>query len=345
MSNDTSTVWRMALGAEGQYEGDALEDSVIFVGFGIEDSLEAMNEDQIKEVVSEKLSHLKEGQKRSRASKLNMFAVRMRAGDLVAVRLKQQVGSLAIGRVTGQYRFDSQRPGLHHTREVEWILPSLPISQDWEPHLPFVSVRGTINPIRDEATIAKVRSAVLSPDSISDGATVEAQHDGDVEANVAIAELARVQIAALIHDRFPGKAMEGLVAGVLEAEGYTIAPPVGGADSGVDVVAGHGLLGFEDPLLCVQVKHEVTTTSAATVQRLRGAVEQFGAKQGLFVSWGGYKRSAISDARQSFFRVRLWDRNDLIDAVCRNYTKLSDQLREEIPLQQVWAVIPAADED
>lgn len=345
MPVDTQTVWRMALGAEGQYESDALEHNVIFVGFGIEESLEAMGEDEIKQLVASRFSHMREGKQRSRASKLNMFAVRMQPNDLVVVHLKQQIGNLAIGRITGPYRFDVQRQGRHHTRDVEWILPSLPISQEWESHLPYVSVRGTINPIRDEATIIKIHNAVLHPDDTLDDDGYSSERDQDIQAELSIVDIARAQIAALIHERFPGKEMERLVAGVLEAEGYTIAPPVGGADSGVDVVAGHGILGFEEPLLCVQVKHEINTTSAATVQRLRGAVEQFGAKQGLFVSWGGFKSSAKSDARESFFRIRLWDANDLIDAVCRNYEGLSPELREEIPLQRVWTVIPdSADE-
>ena len=328
------TVWRMALGEKGKYESDALENGLVFVGFGIEDDLEGKSEAHIKRLV-DKLPGLTDGQKRSHASKLSMLTIRMQIGDLVVIYLKQQIGNLAVGRVVGNYKFDESRREIPHTREVHWIRPSTPITQDWESLLPYIRAQSTINPVKHEETIAKVLR-VVEPSGEVD--TSDVARDEEPEAQVAITQDASAQIATLIHQRFPGKEMERLVAGVLEAEGYTIGPLVGGADQGVDVLAGHGLLGFDPPLVCVQVKHEQGTTNAATVQQLRGAVEGFGAQQGLFVSWGGYTRDAEREARRSFFKVRLWYRSDLIEAVCRNYDKLSAELRAEIPLKQIWVV-------
>ena len=37
--------------------------------------------------------------------------------------------------------------------------------------------------------------------------------------------------------------------------------------------------------------------------------------------------------------MRLWNANDVIDAVCRNYDKLPEAIRAEIPLKQVWTLV------
>jgi restriction system protein len=65
-----------------------------------------------------------------------------------------------------------------------------------------------------------------------------------------------------------------------------------------------------------------------------------GADQGLLVSWGGFKTSVDREAASQFFRVRLWDSDALVEQLLANYDKLPDDLRAEIPLQRVWALIP-----
>ena len=338
--DDRPTVWRMILGEKGKYEQIAFEDQVVFVGFGIEEDLQDKSEDDIRQLVSD-LPGLTDGQQRSRVSKLSMFCNRMKSGDIVVVALRQQIGNLAIGRISSEYRYEADRSGVPHCRSVDWLATAVPLSTEWQHLVNFVQSRSTINPIRNDETVARVRQIVSQVDEggVPDPMSMPSS-ENQAETELVVLDVSRVQIATLIQERFPGKEMERLVAGVLKAEGYTIAPLVSGADQGVDVVAGHGLLGFEDPMMCVQVKHTAEPTKAETVQRLRGAIDQFGAKQGLFVSWGGYKSTALADARRSFFRIRLWDANDLIDAVCRNYDKLSAELRAEIPLQQIWAIVP-----
>lgn len=62
------------------------------------------------------------------------------------------------------------------------------------------------------------------------------------------------------------------------------------------------------------------------------------ADQGLLVAWGGFKSSVDREALTQFFRVRLWDQDDLIDQLLVQYDKLSDELRAELPLKRVWTV-------
>ncbi len=330
----------MILGTKGGYESEALEGGLIFAGFEIDIDLKDKSEEQIKQFVAEKHAGRTPGQRGSYAGQLTALSARMKIGDLIVVVSKRRIGHMAIGRVTGKYEFDPAREAGPHTRRVDWIHPAVALSPFWSPYLSYLHARKTLDPVRDRETVAQVLRFIEADGELEDTSPSSLDDEEGYSYEAPVHDIARLQVASLIDRRFPGKEMERLVAGVLEAEGYTIAPPVNAADQGVDVLAGHGLLGFDPPLMCVQVKHEQGSTGAPIVQQLRGAVEDFGAQQGLFVSWGGFTRDAEREARKNFFRLRLWTASDLIDAVCRNYAKLSAELRAEIPLQQVWAVVP-----
>jgi restriction system protein len=62
------------------------------------------------------------------------------------------------------------------------------------------------------------------------------------------------------------------------------------------------------------------------------------AQHGLFVSWGGFKTSIDKEKATQFFRVRLWDRDDLIEQLLDNYEKLDASIRAELPLRRIWTI-------
>ncbi|MDE0498167.1 MAG: hypothetical protein OXH86_12525 [Acidimicrobiaceae bacterium] len=63
------------------------------------------------------------------------------------------------------------------------------------------------------------------------------------------------------------------------------------------------------------------------------------ADQGLLVAWGGVNQPARREMRSQFFRVRVWDADDLLDAVFRNYDKLDEALQAELPLKRIWNLV------
>ena len=67
------------------------------------------------------------------------------------------------------------------------------------------------------------------------------------------------------------------------------------------------------------------------------------APHGLLVSWGGFKQTIERERAAQFFRVRLWNRDDLIRALLANYDKIDPVVKAELPLKRFWMV--AADED
>ena len=165
------------------------------------------------------------------------------------------------------------------------------------------------------------------------GPTIEDGGPPDVE------QLARDQILAHIERYFKGHELSRLVDAVLQAEGYItkFSPP--GPDGGVDILAGHGALGFDRPKLCVQVKSSQSAADVNVLRGLQGTMQTFQADQGLLVSWGGFNKIVEKEARISFFSVRLWDSDDLVEMVLRNYDRLSEELQNELPLKKVWALV------
>ena len=71
----------------------------------------------------------------------------------------------------------------------------------------------------------------------------------------------------------------------------------------------------------------------------------FKADQGLLVCSGGFKKSVLTEARQSHFVVRLWDSRDLVQALYRNYESLPAEIQAELPLKRVWMLVPEESTD
>lgn len=76
-----------------------------------------------------------------------------------------------------------------------------------------------------------------------------------------------------------------------------------------------------------------------------GSMQNVQAEQGLLVAWGGFKSSVDREVATQFFRVRLWDQDDLIDQLLEHYQKLDADLRAELPLKRVWTVASQEEEE
>lgn len=77
----------------------------------------------------------------------------------------------------------------------------------------------------------------------------------------------------------------------------------------------------------------------SVLRGLQGVLQNFHAEQGLLVCWNGYNAKVIAEARQSFFTTRLWDSGDLLEMILKNHDKFSDELKAELPLKRVWALV------
>jgi len=135
------------------------------------------------------------------------------------------------------------------------------------------------------------------------------------------------------------------VEAILGAQGFTTYRSSKGPDGGVDILAAPETLGFGHPRICVQVKSQSSALERPVLDQLVGTMQHVGADQGLLVCWGGFKSSIMKEVARLFFKVRLWDQNDLIQQFLSVYDKLDEDLQAEIPLKRIWTVAAQDSDD
>lgn len=195
-----------------------------------------------------------------------------------------------------------------------------------------------------EERIAAMRANGWKAETIAAAIKATGQATDETSSDTNLEDLAHDQIAQLIAARFKGHDLTRLVEGLLQAQGYTTYRSPGGPDGGADILAGAGPLGFGMPRLCIEVKSEDSSIDRPTVDKLLGAVTKFGAQEGLFVSWSGFKSNVQKELAASYFRVRLWSQKELLEQLFAHYEHLDADLRAELPLKRIWTVA-AQDEE
>jgi restriction system protein len=275
------------------------------------------------------------------ASQLWAFARRVHVGDMVVLPLKTR-SVVALGRVAGDYEYRDGR----HVRPTQWVRTDVPRDDFGQDLLYSFGAFMTVCQIERhnaEGRIEAVLAGGRDPQLSGRGPSVPtADTGGEEEPPVDLEELAGDQIRRLIESRFRGHDLARLVEAVLSAQGYQTHRSPPGPDGGVDILAGHGALGFESPRLCIQVKSGGEQNDGA-IRELEGVMSRMRAEQGLFVSWDGFTRTALSQVTTLFFKMRLWDDKQLIAALLENYDRLPEQIQAELPLKRVWVVVPEED--
>jgi restriction system protein len=338
------SLWLVRGGKLGEQEALALAQGLACIGFReVPDLSQTLSRDEIANLLRQTYPQDSAAATRNFTGQLYAFAHRMHEGDVVAMPLKSQP-QIALGRVVGPYTYRRDLGDVHHTRQVEWVRPDIPRTQFAQDVLSSLGALMTVCQIERNNAEERVRTILEGkPDPASPSiAQVVEQVTGNAEETDAltdIEQLARDQILGYIEQHFKGHALARLVDAVLQAEGYVtyMSPP--GPDGGADVLAGGGSLGLDRPRLCVQVKSSQTPCDVTIFRALQGTMQTVQADQGLLVSWGGFTRAVEAEARTRFFSVRLWNADDVIKAVLRNYEKLPEALRGELPLKRMWALV------
>lgn len=274
------------------------------------------------------------------------FTHELAPGDWVVVPDKS--GAINIAEITGEYTFApaGHDPNYYHYRSVLWVATDVPRTNFPKDILFSFGGLMTIYKVTRHNAEARVRAMAetgwkaddLAAGALPPNGAGEAPSGDEVDGQPDIAQLASDEIAKLIIARFKGHGLARLVDGVLRAQGYATFVSPEGADKGVDILAGTGQLGFGDVRLCVQVKSGDSPLDRPTLDQLIGTMQNVGAKNGLLVSWGGFKQSVQREEPNQFFRVRLWDQARLIHELLESYERLDDELRAELPLKRVWVI-------
>lgn len=123
------------------------------------------------------------------------------------------------------------------------------------------------------------------------------------------------------------------MAHLLTCMGYHARVTKASGDGGVDVIAHRDELGFEPPIIKVQVKQVLDQIGRPAVQQLHGAIET--GEHGLFVTLGGFTNDARVFER-SKPNLRLVDGDALIALIYSHYHKFEPRWQRLIPLRRVY---------
>ena len=330
-------IWIVRAGKGGEREELALDEGLAVVGWSELPDLSGLKSRQeLEELCNKTYPDAKTNTIGNWVAQLWAFRDRIRLDDLVALPLKTRA-AIAIGKVVGPYEFRPDLPpDAHHTRRVEWIRKDIPRTAFEQDLLYSLGAAQTVCQVSRNRAEERIRAVLEGKTKPPTPPNPTPNGDGE---DLDLQQYALDQIRDYIGRKFRGHELSRLVTAVLKAQGYQtqMAPP--GADGGVDIIAGRGPMGFDGPRLCVQVKSSDQPVDVGTLRELQGVLRHFGAQQGLFVAWGGFKHSVLNEARRLFFEIRLWDSGDLINALLDSYERLPADLQTELPLQRTWTLV------
>lgn len=346
-TTEVLTAWLVRAGRTGEGEESALETGRLLLGFDhIPDLTEVTSRDAVRAIAQ---ASVPEDSPVARVSNWTgqLWALRrIQQGDLAVLPLKT-TSQIALGIVAGEYKFITDEEGRkRHSIFINWQQTDVPRTAVRQDLLHSLGAAQTVCQIRRNDGVWRLHQ--LMETGVDPGARVEVAETGvdedmDVlgtsESTLDLERIGRDQIQAFVAERFAGHRLERIVAAVLAAEGFYTQEAPRGADGGIDIFAGRGSLGFDSPRLIIQVKSSPTPVDAGVVRELHGVLSTHGADQALLVAWGGVNKVARQELRNQFFRVRVWDAEDLLNAVLRNYEQFSEELRADLPLKRIWTLV------
>lgn len=313
---------------------------------------------ELADVLDKTYPDHKPGMRSNATGQLWRLRREIQTGDLVAMPLKHSA-QIALGIVVGGYQYlHDEEPSKRHVLRVDWRRHDLPRTAVKQDLLHSLGGAMTIFGVTRHDGAARLRHllqqgtdpgshgsiAVPPPVKVpTDDDSTLAPGEEEAEAAFDLERYAQDQIARWITENFAGHKLQDLVAAVLGAHGYVVETPSKGADGGVDVRAGRGPLGLDSPRIIGQVKSEPTPVGGPVVQQLQGAMSAHGADQGLLVALGGLTPPARQALTHQKFSIRVWDSDDLIDAVLEVYDQLPEAMRSQLPLRRIWTLVAETD--
>ncbi len=340
--NQETRVYVVRHGRNGEDEDQALEQGIAVIEWHDVPSLaHETNVQDIRQRVEATYFGASPHRVSAWARSLFLFAVAMQEGDIIVLPRKR-TSQIAIGRVVGPYEYRALGGVDRHTRRVEWLRSDLPRPTFGQDLLYTFGALGTVFQASRNNAVGRV-TAVLEghPDpGLSVAPVSPSGLDGPQEEITDLAQVAHDQIVQHVQAHFVGYALEDPVAAILDADGWVSVVTQRSRDGGVDILAGRGPLGLDAPRLCVQVKSQRSKADINVYRSLDSARHRFQAQQALLVFWGGFNDAVHQEAKTAHFTMRLWDRLDLVKAIYRTYDRLSEEMRAQLPLQQVWMLVP-----
>ena len=336
-------VFLVRAGKHGEREAAALEANVATIGFDDLDDLRKFKDrTAIKARYAEMYPDKSSVAIGNWAGQVWRFSRGIPVGATIVLPSKKQ-STIHVGTVTGNY-FYSDKDNLTHCLPVEWKA-EVPRSAFDKDLLYSFGTLLTVAQVKREAGAQRIWDTVdgkSTPVSTAAAAEQAEESDDADESAFDLVQRAEDDIVRYMQRTMDGHDFADLITELLEVQGYVSQSSSPGADGGVDILAGSGPLGFQEPRICVQVKFTRSTVDVKVLRELQGVMRRTKAEHGLLVSWGGFKQSVLKEARDDHFYIRLWSEQDVLEQVYRHYDRLSEEWRARVPLRRIWALVEEA---
>jgi len=330
------SIWVIRGGKFGEYENRFINESKVYLtrdGFKT-DLNKIAEQPDLRTVLDDFYPTLPSSKLASWSDQIWSFAHDIQQKDWIIVPSKLSP-VLHVAEITGEYNYEKNNSDpYYHSRDIKWIEKDIP--RGYFP-TDILYQLGGFKDVFNADSVEKVFHTMAD----NDWAQTKDDETSYEQMNELIAllqEISRDQIAQLIRTKFKGHRLAKLVKALMEAKGYTT--HMGSSDeagSDLDILAARGGMGFDDDArICIQVKAD--DIPVATLDKFLGTMNDVGANYGLLVSWGGFKSNVEQERSNEFFKVRLWNQNDLIDQVLTHYEELDNYIKGEIPLKSFWTI-------
>lgn len=320
--------WMVRAGNQNELVDVFVDESIVAIGWKeLEDLSKYPSRDEIKERYRETYPEHSKHRAAVNTGQLYRLAHVMNEGDRVLTYDKTS-RKYHYGRINGRYKWTHEYfEEYPHVRSVEW---EGEMSRD-EFSTPVKNTLGST------LTLFSLDDQLQKIEPVLSGETEFGSDEEEEEETPPYFEEVQATAEELISDHIAQMDpfdFEELVAALLRAIGYNATTTDPGPDGGVDIVAHPDALGFENPLVKVQVKHRKSTTGGP---EMRGFVGTLGnGEKGLFVSTGGFTRDANQAAESTNARVSLLNRDEFIDLFLQHYEDIEAEYQAKVPLKRVY---------
>lgn len=335
MEKKARIVWGIHAGRYSEADELFLKGNCVAIGWAEMGDLARLKADRetLKTKLAEVYPTTKPGAVPVEAGQLLRFVHEMKKGDIVAYPSKRD-RQVHIGRVEGEYQHSpSKNQHYPNLRAVNWSrsVPRTHFSQ------------GALYEIGSAMTFFQVKTYAEEFLKAMEGKTTPKQAAKDETVVVVardIEETTRDFILKRLGQELKGHALADFVAHLLESMGYRTRVSPEGIDGGVDILAHKDELGFEPPIVKVQVKSTEGGIGDPVVSALYGKVSS--SEFGLVVTLGTFTNHAVSFAR-SKSNLRLIDGDALVTLILEHYDQLESRYKGLLPLKRIYVPEPIED--
>lgn len=319
-------VWGIHAGKVGEADEIFLKKNYIALGWSKMGDLNVLKADResFKTKVAECYSEQKKGAIPAYAGQLYRFVHEVKLGDIVVYPSKRD-RQIHIGKVEGPYKYDSTQE-YPHLRSVKWVrsFPRTHFTQGALYETGSAMALFQVKTYSDEF-ITALEGKIGAPPVAKDDTIAMVAED--------IEETTHDFILKRLAQELKGHSLSDFIAHLLGTMGYRTRVSPAGPDSGIDIIAHKDELGFEPPIIKVQVKSTESSVGDPIVSSLYGKVGQ--KEYGLLVTLGTFTPQAKNFAR-SKSNLRLIDGEELVELVLQHYEQFDSSYKALLPLKKVY---------